>query len=103
MKYRADGEGERVSSAQQKSARFHGLPDSEIYTTEYLPVRKRLTEYVINASSVYLYPNLSSPAPAGHIQWYCIGKEDRRGPQHVRHTCFCIYAIHSRRKRRGLS
>ena len=35
MKYRAEGGGELASAAQQKSARFHGLPDSEIYTTEY--------------------------------------------------------------------
>ena len=31
-----EGGGERASAAQQKSARFHGLPDSEIYTTEYI-------------------------------------------------------------------
>ena len=30
-----EGRGELASAAQQKSARFHGLPDSEIYTTEY--------------------------------------------------------------------
>ena len=36
MKYRAEGGAELVSAAQQKSARFHGLPDSEIYTTEYV-------------------------------------------------------------------
>ena len=36
MKYHAEGGGKRASAAQQKSARFHGLPDSEIYTTEYL-------------------------------------------------------------------
>ena len=35
MKYRAEDGGERASAAQQKSARFHGLPDSEMYTTEY--------------------------------------------------------------------
>ena len=35
MKYRAEGGGELASAAQQKSARFHGLPDSEVYTTEY--------------------------------------------------------------------
>ena len=35
-KYRAEGGGELASAAQQKSARFHGLPDSEIYTTEYI-------------------------------------------------------------------
>ena len=33
---RAEGGGELASEAQQKCARFHGLPDSEIYTTEYL-------------------------------------------------------------------
>ena len=32
---RAEGGGELASAAQQKSARFHGLPDSEMYTTEY--------------------------------------------------------------------
>ena len=36
MKYCAEGRGELASAAQQKSARFHGLPDSEIYTTEYI-------------------------------------------------------------------
>ena len=36
MKYRAEGGSELASAAQQKSARFHGLPDSEIYTTEYV-------------------------------------------------------------------
>ena len=31
---RAEGGGELALAAQQKSARFHLLPDSEIYTTE---------------------------------------------------------------------
>ena len=37
VKYRAEGGGKHASAAQQKSAIFHWLPDSEIYTTEYIP------------------------------------------------------------------
>ena len=41
MNERGGNEGRRRQgrtrvAAQQKSARFHGLPDSEIYTTEYV-------------------------------------------------------------------
>ena len=38
MKYRVEGGGQLASEAQQKCARFHGLPDSEIYTTGLLLV-----------------------------------------------------------------
>ena len=50
MKYRAEGGGERASAAQHKSARFHGLPDSEIYTTEYVNL--------INNTSTHLLQNM---------------------------------------------
>ena len=36
MKYCAEGGGELALEAQQKGVRFHGLPDSEIYNTEYM-------------------------------------------------------------------
>ena len=36
---RADGGGEDARWAEQNGGGFHALPDSEIYTTEYIPAR----------------------------------------------------------------
>ena len=56
MKYCTEGGGELASVAQQKSARFHGLPDSEIYTIEYMLLTP---QYCVTA--VQFLPNLQLP------------------------------------------
>ena len=53
---RAEGGGELASAAQQKSARFHGLPDSEIYTTEYIPAMASDLTLVLLTYIVCLQP-----------------------------------------------
>ena len=40
---RADGGGERARQRNIKSARFHALPNSEIYTSEYVQISAKKT------------------------------------------------------------
>ena len=70
LKYCAEGGGERASAVQQKSARFHGLPDSEIYTTEYFSVFSKKRNWVY---AIILWASQNFCHPTGITCSVCSG------------------------------